>query len=289
VENFLIRVIGEDIELKTALAEESLVVMADGSQVEQLLMNLATNARDAMPKGGLLEISTSRLEMDDGFIKAHGYGRPGPYALVSVEDNGIGMDGKIQEKIFEPFFTTKEEGKGTGLGLSIVYGIVKQHNGYINLYSEPEKGSTFRIYFPITQSAIEETAPKEREAPIGGTETILLGEDDPVVRQLTRTILEQFGYTVIEARDGEEAVANFAENRDAIRLLLLDIVMPKKSGKAAAEEIKTTGSDVRVLYTSGYTANIVHQKGILEEGLNFITKPFAPHELLKKVREVLDQ
>jgi PAS domain S-box-containing protein len=289
VEKFLIRIIGEDIELKTALTEERLIVMADGSQVEQLLMNLATNARDAMPEGGLLTISTSRLAMDAEFIKAHGYGKPGPSALISVEDTGIGMDRKTQEKIFEPFFTTKEVGKGTGLGLSIAYGIVKQHNGYINLYSEPEKGTTFRIYFPITQSAVEKAEPQDKEAPRGGTETILLGEDDPAVRQLTRIILEQFGYTVIEALDGEEAVAKFTENQPKIRLLLLDIVMPKKSGKAVSEEIKKMGADVRVLYTSGYTANIIHQKGILEEGLNFITKPFAPRDLLRKVREVLDQ
>jgi PAS domain S-box-containing protein len=289
VEKFLARIIGEDIELKTVVEEEELIVMADSGQVEQLLLNLATNARDAMPEGGLLTVSTGRLAIDADFIKAHGYGKPGPYALICFEDTGIGMDKKVQEKIFEPFFTTKEVGKGTGLGLSIVYGIVKQHNGYINLYSEQEKGTTFRIYFPITQSAVEKTGPREEEAPGGGAETILLGEDDPIVRQLTRTILEQSGYTVIEAVDGEEAVEKFTGNRDKIRLLLLDVVMPKKSGRAVAEEIKKTGADVRVLYTSGYTANVIHRKGILEEGFEIITKPFAPRDLLRKVREVLDQ
>jgi len=289
VEKFLARIIGEDIELKTVVEEEELIVMADSGQVEQLLLNLATNARDAMPEGGLLTISTLRLEMDVDFIKAHGYGKPGPYALISFEDTGIGMNKNVQEKIFEPFFTTKEVGKGTGLGLSIVYGIVKQHNGYINLYSEPGKGTTFRLYFPITQSAVEKAEPRENEMPRGGAETILVGEDDPVVRKLTRMILEQSGYTVIEAVDGEEAVEKFTGNRDKIRLLLLDIVMPKKNGRAVAEEIKKMGAEVRVLYTSGYTANVINQKGLLEEGFEIITKPFAPRDLLKKVREELDK
>jgi signal transduction histidine kinase len=289
VEKLLARIIGEDIELRTAVEEEELIVMADSSQLEQLLMNLATNARDAMPEGGLITISTSRLAMDADYIKAHGYGEPGPYALISFEDTGIGINKKIQEKIFEPFFTTKEVGKGTGLGLSIVYGIVKQHGGFINVYSEPGRGTTFRICFPITQSAVEKPELRKKAASRGGAETILVGEDDPVVRQLTRMILEQSGYAVIEAVDGEEAVAKFAGNRDTIRLLLLDIVMPKKNGRAVAEEIKKTGADVRVLYTSGYTANVIHRKGILEEGFEIITKPFAPRDLLRKVREVLDR
>ena len=288
VEKFLLRIIGEDVELRTEMAEEELTVMADSGQVEQVLMNLAANARDAMPEGGQLTIATGRLILDDQFIKAHGYGAPGPYALISLEDSGIGMDRKTQDKIFEPFFTTKEVGKGTGLGLSIVYGIVKQHSGYINVYSEPEKGTTFRIYLPIVQTPAEQSGHRDLAPPEGGTETVLLGEDDPAVRQLTRMTLEEFGYTVIEAQDGDEAVQKFVENRGQVRLLLLDIVMPKKSGKAVADEIKQMDPGVRVLFTSGYTANIIHKKGILDEGLNFITKPFSPGDLLRKVREILD-
>ena len=286
---FLKRIIGEDIELRTVPAEGELIVKADSGQIEQILMNLATNARDAMPKGGLITVSTSRLSLDAEFTKAHGYGEPGPYALISFEDTGVGIDKKTQEKIFDPFFTTKEVGKGTGLGLSIVYGIVKQHNGYVTVYSEQGMGTTFRIYFPITRSAIEEARQREEAAPASGSETVLLGEDDPGVRNLTKMILEQSGYTVIEALDGDEAVAKFMENRDRIQLLLLDIVMPKKSGKAVSEEIRKTSPRVRVLFTSGYTAEIIHQNGILDEGLNFITKPFSPRDLLKKIREVLDQ
>lgn len=289
LEKFLIRIIGEDIELSAAFAEGDLVVLADSGPIEQILMNLATNARDAMPQGGLLTISTSRLTLDAEFVKAHGYGEPGKYALISFEDSGIGMDKKTQEKIFEPFFTTKEVGKGTGLGLSIVYGIVKQHNGYINVYSEHGRGTTFRIYLPLIQSAVEEAKRGDDAAPTGGTETILLGEDDPGVRSLTKMILEQSGYTVIEAIDGDEAVAKFMENRERIGLLLLDIVMPKKNGKAVSDEIKQVSPEVRALFTSGYTANVVHQKGILDKGLNFITKPFSPSDLLQKVREVLDR
>jgi len=288
IEKFLLRIIGEDIQLKASLHAGELIVLADSGQVEQVLMNLATNARDAMPEGGSIIIATSRIEFDEEFITVHGYGKPGLYALISFEDTGVGMDKNTQEKVFEPFFTTKEVGKGTGLGLSIVYGIVKQHNGFINLYSEPTKGTTFRIYLPITQSAAAEKRQEKATTAEGGTETILLGEDDAGVRELTKMILEQAGYTVIGAVDGEEAIAKYKENQKTIKLLILDIVMPKRSGRSVAEEITSANASVRVLYISGYTANIIHHHGILDEGLNFISKPFSPQTLLSKVRETLD-
>ena len=288
VEKFLIRIIGEDIQLKTSQCAGELVVLGDSGQIEQVLMNLAANARDAMPEGGTVIISTSVIDLDEAFIEAHGYGVPGRYAVISFEDTGVGMDKTTRERLFEPFFTTKDVGKGTGLGLSIVYGIVKQHNGFINVYSEPENGTTFRIYLPVTAAPAGESRPTGTAAARGGTETILLGEDDFGVRQLTKMILEQSGYTVIEAENGEDALVKYRENRDAIELLLLDIVMPKRSGKSAADEILSADPAVRVLFFSGYTADIIHHNGILDEGLNFISKPFSPQVLLKKIREVLD-
>jgi PAS domain S-box-containing protein len=292
VKALLMRVIGEDIELRTILADRDLVVMADVGQVEQVLMNLAANARSAMPDGGVLSIGTEALELDNEFTKAHGYGIPGLYALVSVTDTGHGMDEKTKERIFEPFFTTREVGKGTGLGLAMVYGIIKQHEGYITTYSELGKGTTFKIYLPLIQAEAEVTEPVAETATSGqpgGSETILLAEDDSEVRKITRNILEGSGYRVIEAVDGEDAVNKFLLNKDKIQLLIFDVIMPKKSGKEAYEEVKKLAPGVKALFTSGYTADIIHRKGILEEGINFIAKPVAPDILLKKMREVLDK
>lgn len=293
VEALLMRVIGEDIELRTVLTHRDLTVMADVGQIEQVLMNLAANARSAMPDGGILSIGTEALELDDEFTKAHGYGISGPYALVSVTDTGHGMDEKTKERIFEPFFTTREVGKGTGLGLAMVYGIIKQHEGYINTYSELGKGTTFKIYLPLIQVKAEVTEPVKpalaRSGPPKGSETILLAEDDSEVRKITRNILEGSGYKVIEAVDGEEAINKFMLNKDEIQLLIFDVIMPRKSGKEAYEEVKKIAPGVKALFTSGYTADIIHRKGVLEEGLNFIPKPVAPDNLLKKMREVLDQ
>lgn len=290
VEKLLLRLIGADIELKTVLADKDLVVMADANQIEQVFMNLATNARDAMPDGGLLMIETERIEIDGEYIKIHGYGEPGMYALISVADTGSGIDEKTKEKIFEPFFTTKETGKGTGLGLSIVYGIIKQHQGYINVYSEIGRGTTFKIYLPLSEKKVREVKPApETPMTIGGTETLLLAEDDADVRKFTKYVLEESGYTVIEAEDGKDAVDKFIENKDKIRLLLLDVIMPKKNGKEAYDEIRKAKPEIKALFMSGYTANVIHKKGILEEGLDFALKPISPTELLKKVRGVLDR
>ena len=289
VGKLLLRLIGEDVELKMSLTDEDVTVLADSGQIEQILMNLATNARDAMPEGGMLSIRTELMELDNKFIRAHGYEvQPGAYAVFSVADTGLGMDENTKKRIFEPFYTTKEVGKGTGLGLSMIYGIVRQHNGYVNVYSEPGKGTIFRIYLPKVKSAIQE-AKTEPLLPVrGGTETILLAEDDEAVRELTRIVLERSGYTVIDAVDGEDAVVRFKGNIDKIELVVLDVIMPKKDGKAAYEEIKKIRPEIKAIFLSGYTTDIIDRKGVLEQGINLIQKPVSPNDLLRKVREVLD-
>ncbi len=287
VENLLARVIGEDIELRTNLVAEDVTVTADPLQMEQVFMNLATNARDAMPEGGRLEIETEIIEVEEAFVRTHGYGKTGMYALVSVSDTGTGIDERTREKIFEPFFTTKEVGKGTGLGLSMVYGIVKQHNGYINVYSEQGKGTTFKIYLPLIKAKVQQAAPELIYPLSTGTETVLLAEDEAEVRAFTKKLLEEFGYKVIEAPDGEAAVNEFKIHKDTIQLLILDVIMPRKNGKEAYEEIKQIRPDIKAIFTSGYTADFVHQKGILAEDTELILKPIAPLVLLRKIREIL--
>ncbi len=283
------RIIGEDIEFRIRISAEDLTVMADSGHLEQVLMNLAANARDARYKGGILSIEINAVRIDNKFIATHGYGEPGEYALISVSDTGTGMDERTRERIFEPYFTTKEIGKGTGLGLSIVYGIVKQHNGYIHCYSESGKGTTFKIYLPLARLEGIETEEAEVAVPKGGTETVLVAEDDPAVRNLTKTTLESFGYTVIEAVDGEDAVNKYKENKANIRILLFDVIMPRKNGGEAYEDIKGMKQDIKVIFMSGYTADIVQSRGILENGMEFISKPILPNELLRKVRDVLDK
>ncbi len=288
LEKLLSRLIGEDIELTIDLTDKDLTIMADSTQIEQVLMNLATNARDAMPDGGILIISTNLVNFDSEFITAHGYGRPGSYAMIIVEDTGNGIDEKTRQRIFDPFFTTKETGKGTGLGLSMVYGIVKQHDGYINVYSEPGNGTIFKIYLPLIKSKVEDTKPSDLPFPQGGSETVLIAEDDAQVRELSKKVLIDFGYKVIEAVDGLDAIRLFNENKDKIQLVILDVIMPKKNGKECYNEIKKIRPDIKAIFTSGYTADIVHKKGILEEGLGYISKPVSPQKLLRKVWEVLN-
>jgi signal transduction histidine kinase len=289
VEKFLLRVIGEDIEFKTRLLDRPLVVLADAFQLEQVLMNFATNARDAMPTGGLLTIAAEKKRLDKEFITAHGYGRPGDYALVTVSDTGKGMNEETRRRIFEPFFTTKEMGKGTGLGLAVVYAIIKQHEGYVNVYSEPGKGTTFSIYLPETLSgAMGGEAPIKEEPIKRGTETILLAEDDELVRNLVKTVLEEFGYTVITAVDGEDALNKFSEMPDRIQLLLFDLIMPKKTGKEAYDEIRKIKSDIKIIFSSGYAPDIIRQRAQIDDQVTVAFKPIAPPDLLKKVRSVLD-
>ena len=288
VGKLLTRLIGEDVRLDIRLGQEDLVVIADSGQIEQVLMNLATNARDSMPDGGTLHIETNRIELDDRFIAAHNYGKPGAYAVIAMTDSGSGMDAKTAERIFEPFFTTKEMGRGTGLGLSMVYGIVKQHEGYVNVYTEPGKGSTFKCYLPLASARVSDQS-MQRPGPLkGGSETILLAEDDDALRRLARTVLEEFGYRIIEAVDGEDAIEKFKQHHKSIQLLLLDVIMPKKNGREVYEEAKKLVPGIRTLFVSGYTADIVHKRGILDEGQAFIAKPVSPSELLKKIREVLE-
>jgi len=289
VEKFLLRLIREDIEITTHCSVGKLTIFADSGQIEQLLMNLVTNARDAMPGGGNITIESGSVQLDEEFIEAHSYVKAGSYALISVSDTGEGMDAGTKERIFEPFFTTKAEGKGTGLGLSMVYGIVKQHDGYINVYSEPGKGTTFKVYLPLYRGADRvEIAKTEPAAVTGGSETILLAEDDASLRKLASIILRNYGYTVIEAVDGEDAVAKYGENRDVVKLVILDGIMPKKNGKEAYNEIRMINPSVRTIFASGYAEDILSREGLLEPGINFLLKPLTPSELLKKVREVLD-
>ncbi|WP_129127631.1 PocR ligand-binding domain-containing protein [Geomonas oryzae] len=287
---FILRVIGEDIHLKTVTYGDRLIVNADVGQLEQVLINLATNARDSMPKGGMLTIETGLQAVESPIDHESGRTELGSYAVVTVSDSGTGMDEETRKRIFEPFYTTKEVGKGTGLGMAIVYGIVKQHNGIINVYSEPGHGTTFRIYLPVQEARSETDVPvAQMEAPRGGSETILLAEDDAEVRSLVVSILSQFGYDVIQAVDGQDVVEQFAANRERVAMILMDMIMPKKNGKEAYEEISLLQPGVKVLYSSGYTADFIQNRGVSEEGIELIMKPVRPMELLRKVREVLDR
>jgi PAS domain S-box-containing protein len=288
IEKLLRRIIGEDIDFNAIYADPDMTVMMDAGQLEQVVINLATNARDAMPRGGKMTLETNLSRIDDVFIKQHGYGKSGSYAMLLVSDTGSGMDEKTRARIFEPFFTTKELGKGTGLGLSTTYGIVKQNNGHITCYSEPGIGTTFRVYLPIVAEQ-GRRSPAAAPVPAGrGTEMVLVAEDDQTMRDLFRSLLQDHGYSVLLAADGDEAVAKFREAAGRIQLLVLDVVMPKKNGKEVLDEIRLVQPGIKALFTSGYTADILDRKGIEHEGLNFLSKPVLPSEFLKKVRDVLD-
>jgi PAS domain S-box-containing protein len=289
-EQFLPRLIGRDIELKTVPSDESLTILADPAQIERVLMNLASNARDAMPNGGQLLVTTEQVELDDDFINSRGYGKAGRYALITVSDTGTGMDEETRERLFEPFFTTKGTGKGTGLGLSTAYGIIRQHNGYINVYSVPGKGSSFKVYLPLVENKITaDDAVPLSGPPAGGTETVLLAEDDDTVRELTRSLLERHGYKVIEAVNGEDAIEKFMKNKDAVQLLLFDVVMPGKNGKEAYEAIKKIRAGVKIIFASGHPGEILHDKANAGENIELLSKPVLSADLLRKVREVLDK
>ncbi len=279
--------IGEDIEFKAIADTNDLIVMADENHIEQCIINLATNARDAMPQGGRLTISTASVVIDKEFIKAHGFGSPGKYALISASDTGTGIDEITKQKIFEPFFTTKGTGKGTGLGLSMIYGITKQHRGYVDVSSKPGEGTSFSLYFPLIQ---EIYIPKKdlfsMPAP-GNSETILLAEDEEDVRNSLSIILENSGYRVVRAVDGDDAIVKFKEHADDIRLLLLDVIMPKKNGKQAYEEIRQIQPGIKKIYLSGYTADILDEKECIANDEIIITKPVLPDECLTKIQEVI--
>ncbi|HJV35369.1 PAS domain S-box protein [Geomonas sp.] len=289
VQRFLVRIIGEEIRLKTTISSKPLYAEVDPGQIEQVLVNLATNARDAMPKGGTLSIETSQQVVENAAQEKNGGGN-GHFAVISVSDTGTGMDEKTRLKIFEPFFTTKEPGKGTGLGMAIVYGIVSQHKGQITVQSEPGAGTTFRIYIPLLETLVaaseEETA---LPVPAGGSETILVAEDDPALSRLLETVLTGSGYRVILASDGREAVEKFRLAEGEVDLVLLDMVMPNMRGKEAGELIRALDPKVRLLYTSGYTNNIVLTQDLLRENVDFLVKPVHSQELLQKIRELLDR
>ncbi|HBG04761.1 MAG: hybrid sensor histidine kinase/response regulator [Geobacteraceae bacterium GWC2_58_44] len=288
VEKFLVRVIGEDIQLKTELVSEPLPVFVDIGQIEQVLINLAANARDAMTNGGQFIIKTGLQEPDDPYLRAQLCGARCRYAVVTVSDTGKGMDPETRKRIFEPFFTTKELGKGTGLGMAIVYGIMQQHNGFINVCGSEGQGTTFRIYLPIADDRewvlCEAIAPPVAKT---GTETILVAEDDASVRNLVEMVLKKFGYQVILAQDGQDVIDKFRANRDSIGLILMDIIMPKKNGIEAYGEIKQIQPEVKVLFTSGYTSDFIQSRGV-DQGVELIMKPVQPMELLRRVREILE-
>lgn len=288
IKKFVARIIPEDINFTVTNKNEVLIVNADAGQIEQVLMNLVTNARDAMPVGGQLLIETDAVVLDESFIRTYGFGKLGPYALMTFSDSGEGMDSDICKKVFEPFFTTKEVGKGTGLGLSIVYGIIKQHNGFINVYTEPGSGTTFRIYLPLTQAAVESGLKNTAIVLKGGKETILVADDDFLVRDLLEKTLNMFGYTVIVAIDGSDALSKFSENQISINLVILDVVMPKLNGKEVYDEIRKINPAIKVIFMSGYTRDIIHKRGVLDESVQFIPKPLDPKKLLLKIRNVLD-
>ncbi len=285
----LARLIREDIELTTRLDGELGRVRADPGQIEQVIMNLAVNARDAMPAGGRLTIETANVELDDRYARDHAGVEPGPYVMLAVSDTGSGMDADTQAHIFEPFFTTKEAGKGTGLGLSTVYGIVKQSGGHVWVYSEPGRGTSFKIYLPRVEAPADMLAAEAAATPPRGSETILLVEDDEGVRDLAREILQAFGYRVLEAGHGNEALAVARHHPGPLHLLVTDVVMPGMSGREVAEALARERPETKALYLSGYTENAVVHHGVVEASMAFLQKPFTPDTLAREVREVLDQ
>ena len=289
LDSLLRRLIGEDIEVFTIPARDLASVKADPGQIEQVIMNLALNARDAMPHGGKLTLETANADLDEAYARDHQPLEPGSYVMLAVSDTGVGMPPDVQARIFEPFFTTKEVGKGTGLGLSTVYGIVKQSGGYIWVYSEPGRGTTFKIYFPrVEQPAQTLSAEKRPNSVQPGRETILLVEDDPQLRDLTSSVLVQCGYKLLIAGSPEEGLAIAKDNHGDIRLLITDVVMPRMNGRQLAEQLVGIAPGVRVLYISGYTSDAIVHYGVLDDGLWFLSKPFTLAALVNKVREVLD-
>jgi CheY-like chemotaxis protein len=290
MQKMLKRVLGEDIDLAVSLAPDLAAVRADPGQVEQVLMNLVVNARDAMPGGGQLTIETANVALDEGYAGVHEPVLPGAYVLLAVSDTGAGMDEATKARVFEPFFTTKEMGKGTGLGLATVYGIVKQSNGFIWVYSEPGQGTSFKVYLPRVSDPIEAsragTAPSEMRR---GTETIMLVEDDTGVRRVVCGVLERLGYQVLQAERPIAALELAETVSPPPDLLLTDVIMPEMNGRELARRFEAKWPKLKVLYLSGYTDEAIVRHGVLEPGVSFLQKPFTPEALERKVRQVLDR
>ncbi len=288
IDSILSRLIREDIDLRREIHPSDLSVMVDVGQLEQVLINLVTNARDAMPNGGTILIRTLPVHLENEFIEAFGFGTPGDYAAFSISDSGIGLDESTRERIFEPFFTTKDKGKGTGLGLSIVYGIIKQHNGYITVDSEPGQGTTFTVYLPLARTASMLTDQQEDNMSYPGSEVVLLAEDEEELRYLFRSVLEENGYTVLEAANGEEAIKTFHTFSKAIDLLILDVIMPKRNAHEVYDAVKKENPGMKFLFVSGHGQETIKDSGIQGENVTILTKPSSLPKFLKAVRDVLD-
>lgn len=289
VETFLRQVMGEDVAVALMGSPDSLPVMGDRGQIEQMLLNLAVNARDAMAHGGTFSVQTAICRIDEEFIKMHSFGVSGEYAAITVSDTGIGMDGETRQHIFEPFFSTKDQGKGTGLGLAIVYGIVQQHNGYIQVYSEPGLGTTFKVLLPLAHAdGVSAPGVAARQLAVGGSETILVADNEEPIREYLSSYLSTLGYRVFLAGDGAEALDLYLQHRDEIDLLLMDVIMPEKTGIEAAEEIWRDNGSQKILFMSGYPLDAIEQH-LLPRHAELAFKPLAPTELAIKVREMLDR
>jgi signal transduction histidine kinase len=289
LETMLRRLLGEDLEIEIAKAPGIGTVLADPGRIEQVVMNLVVNARDAMPTGGKLTVETGEVYLDKEYVKSHEGTQEGPHVMLSVSDTGAGMSPEVCARLFEPFFTTKAQGKGTGLGLSTAYGIVKQSGGSISVYSEPGRGTTFKIYLPrMDGDAAEAAAAGVDEPPSTGSETVLVAEDDLAVRSVTVNMLRKRGYTVLEAESPGEALRLAGEHPDPIHLLVTDVVMPEMGGRELADAIVLVRPQVRVLFVSGYTENAIVHQGVLDRGIAFLSKPFTIQSLAAKVRSVLD-
>jgi CheY-like chemotaxis protein len=284
------RVIGEDLDLTVQPEANLWLIKADAGQMEQIIMNLVINARDAMPQGGKLTIETANVVLGQEYVESHPESHAGEHVRLAVSDTGCGMDRATIARIFEPFFTTKGPEKGTGLGLATVYGIVKQSGGHIEVYSEPKLGTAFKIYLPRERAAMRsgDSRPQPNMTPLG-SETIMLAEDDSAVRRLSRLVLERNGYTVLEAKHGEEALLICEQYKNVIHLLITDVVMPNMSGRQLVERLVALRPDMKILYVSGYTDDAVVRHGVLDAKMPFLQKPFAPGTLALKVREILDQ
>jgi two-component system cell cycle sensor histidine kinase/response regulator CckA len=288
VDKMLRRVIGEDIELVTVLHPHLGRVKADPGQLEQVLLNLAINARDAMPEGGRLTIETLNVELDESYARDHAMVKPGPHVLLAVSDTGVGMDAETQAHIFEPFFTTKSQGKGTGLGLATVYGTVQQSGGHVWVYSEVGRGTTFKIYLPrVPATTARNTHHATKSHALQGTETVLLVEDDAVVRELVRRTLVLYGYTVLEAANGAEAIELCRQSDAQIHVMLTDVIMPQVNGRDLAQAVLESRPETRILYMSGYSGEAVVRHGMLTHEMPFLQKPFTPEALARKLRELL--